>query len=323
MVTKQKPNTFVHPRYWPTWIGLAMLRLVTLLPYRIQIRLGQALGACLYYIMKKRRHIAEVNIGLCFPHLDKTAKQHLVKSTIISVNISLFETALSWWGSPRTLSPLSHIDGIENLQSALEKGKGVILLSAHFTCLEIGGRLLSFQQPFAVMYKRHRNALFEHIMTRARENHYQHAIQRHDVRGMIRALKQNLVCWYAPDQDFGRKQSIFVPFLGVDAATITAPARIAKITGAAVVPFFPKRRNDGKGYQLTISPALSNFPTGDENRDAAYINQIIGEQVLLAPDQYLWLHRRFKTRPEGHATLYGFADKRPRQQHLKQHQKKP
>jgi len=269
------------------------------------------MGTGMYYLMKKRRHIADVNIGLCFPQLDETARHRLVKSAIQSVNISLFETALSWWGSRRKLDSLCHIDGLENLRAAQEKGNGIILLSAHFTSLEIGGRLLSFHQPFAVMYKRHRNALFEHIMTRSRERHYQQAIQRHDVRGMIRALKQNLVCWYAPDQDFGRKQSIFVPFMGVDAATITAPARIARLSGAAVVPFFPKRRSDGNGYQLTILPALENFPTGDEDRDAAYINQIIGEQVLLAPEQYLWLHRRFKTRPEGQTKLYGFADKQP------------
>jgi len=312
-VTKQKLSAFLAPRYWPTWVGLGILRLVTLLPYRRQIQLGKVMGASMGYLaeklMKKRHHIAEVNISLCFPQLDKTAKQRLLKSAIESVTISLFETALSWWGSRQTLVPLCHIEGLHHLQAALNNGKGVILLSAHFTCLEIGGRLLSFQQPFAVMYKRHRNALFEHIMTRARENHYQHAIQRHDIRGMIRALKKNSICWYAPDQDFGRKQSIFVPFLGVEAATITAPARIAKISGAAIVPFFPKRRKDGSGYQLTILPALSDFPSNDETRDAAYINQIIGEQVLLAPEQYLWLHRRFKTRPEGQAKLYGFADK--------------
>ncbi len=262
----------------------------------------------------KRRHITQTNIALVFPELDENARAQRVRHVFRSVGISLLETPLSWWGSDKRLAKLCHIEGLEHLTAALAESKGVILLSAHFTCLEIGGRLLSLHQPFAVMYKRHRNPLFEAAVKHGREQHFQSAIQRHDVRGLVRALKQNQACWYAPDQDFGPKHSLFAPFMGITAATLEAPMRLAKMSGAKIVPFFPIRREDGNGYQLTILPALDNFPSGnqasDRLADATRINAIIEEQIRRAPEQYLWLHRRFKTRPEGEPGLYGWADKK-------------
>lgn len=281
-----------------------MLRACVALPYRWQLRLGSALGRLLYLALPSRRRIARINLRLAFPELSEREREHRVRRVFRSAGISVFESGLSWWGSRQRLEPLAHLTGMEHLQAAIRRGRGVILLSAHMTSLEIGGRLLSFHQPFQVMYKRQRNPLFEVVLKRARERHYRRAVQRHDVRGMIRGLKDNMVCWYAPDQDFGRRNSVFVPFFGVPTATVTATSRFAALTGAAVVPFFPRRREDGSGYDLILLPALEGFPSGDELEDTARISRLIEEQVRGAPDQYLWLHRRFRTRPKGEKGLY-------------------
>ena len=215
---------------------------------------------------------------------------------------------MSWWASDRRLAPLCNINGLQHLQQALQRarqqGTGVLLLSAHFTCLEIGGRLLALHQPFAVMYKKHRNEMFEQVMKQARETQFQRAIPQEDIRGMLRALKQHLAVWYAPDQDLGRNRSVFAPFMGVSAATLMAPARLTRMSNALVVPFFPLRKADGSGYQLTLLPALENFPVEDEVANASRINHLIETQIRKAPEQYLWLHRRFKTRPDNEASVY-------------------
>ncbi len=298
------PTRFLAPQHWPMWLALGLLRAGVTLPYRWQLKLGSGLGALLYRLLPSRRRIARTNLELAFPELGTTERERLVRRVFRSGGISIFESGLSWWGDRERLEPLGHIDGLEHLQAAIARGKGVILLSAHITCLEIGGRLLSFHEPFQVMYKKQRNALFEALLKRTRESHYRRAVQRHDVRGMIRGLKDNMVCWYAPDQDFGRRNAVFVPFFGVPTATVTATSRFAAITGAAVVPFFPLRREDGSGYDLTLLPALSEFPSGDDEADTARLNRLIEEQVRKAPDQYLWLHRRFRTLPAGAKRIY-------------------
>ena len=289
-------NNSLAPRYWLTRLGLGLLRACTLLPYSVQVSLGKLLGNFMHVVMRRRRHITEVNIQLCFPQLDKSAQAKIVHQAFQSTGISLFETALSWWGSDEKLAPLCEIHGLEHLQKALEEKKGVILLSAHFTCLEIGGRLLSLHHPFAVMYKRHRNPAFESVMKQARETQFELAIQQQDIRQMLRSLKQNHAVWYAPDQDLGRIRSVFAPFMGVPAATLTAPARLTKMSNAKVVPFFPARKPDNSGYVLTILPALEDFPVDDDVANATRINSIIETQIKKAPEQYLWLHRRFKSR---------------------------
>ena len=295
---------YLAPRHWPTWLALGLLRLTVLLPFPWLLRLGAALGDLLYLALPARRRIAATNLRLCFPELDEAQRHTLLRRNFRATGMSLFETGLSWWGHPRRLRRLYHIQGLEHVQQALQRGHGVILLSAHLTCLEIGGRLLSLQQPFQVMYKQQRNPLFEAVMKQARVAHYQRAIQRHDVRAMIRSLKENVACWYAPDQDFGRKNALFAPFFGVPAATVTATSRFARLSGAAGVPFFPRRRSDGSGYELTLLPPLEGFGQGDDYHDTERLNRLIEAQVRKAPEQYLWLHRRFGTRPEGEPGLY-------------------
>lgn len=258
----------------------------------------------MYRYSRQRRVIAEINITLCFPELSPREKKQLVKKTFESIGIAVLETPLSWWADRSRLKSLGHLVGFEHITRAREAGRSILLLGAHFTSLEIGGVLLTMHQPTVNMYKRHRNPLFEAVMRKNREKHLAGLIQRHDVRSFVRTLNAGKVCWIAPDQDFGRRNSVIVPFLGVPAATTTATARIAKMSNAVVIPFFPVRRDDASGYDLILTPPMENFPSGDDEKDAAYINKVIGDHVKLAPDQYLWLHRRFKTRPEGEPPVY-------------------
>ncbi len=295
---------FLAPRYWPTWLGLGVLRVLALLPFAWQVSIGATLGRLALRFSAHRRHVTRVNLELCFPKLDAAQRHALLIKHFESLGIGMLETALSWWSAPGRLRPLTQIEGLEHLHAALAHGKGVILLSAHFTTLEIGGRLLAQHAPFHVMYREHKNALFEAVMKHARERHYEKAIERSDIRGMLRSLKANHPVWYAPDQNYGREHSTFVPFFGIAASTITATSRLARMSGAAVVPFFQERLAGGAGYCLRLQPELANFPSDDIEQDTQRVNAIIEEQIRRVPEQYLWTHRRFKTRPPGEADVY-------------------
>jgi len=296
-----------HPcsiRYWPTWSGLGLLWCLSRLPWAWQLAIGRRIGKLFCRFSSRRRHIVATNLSLCFPELTTAARAEILQEQFASLGIGVMEMAMSWWGSDRQLRKLVHLDGLEHLHRALEQGKGVILLSAHFTTLEIGGRLLSMRAPFHVMYRPHKNAAFEAMLQAARTRHFRKAIPRGDLRGMLRSLKENIPVWYAPDQDYGREQSIFVPFFGIKTASITGTSRLARISKAPIVPFFQTRLPGTQGYQLTLYPALEGFPGDSIETDTCRINTIIEARVRKQPGQYLWAHRRFKTRPEGEPGVY-------------------
>lgn len=290
------------PRYWVTWFSLALLWLLTRLPYAWQLTVGCSLGRIAYYIAKRRRKIAAINLTLCFPELSEIEHKKLLLQHFESLGIGLLEMAIAWWATDKHLAHLGRVEGYEHLQAALAKGKGVILLSAHFTSLDMGSRFLTMQTKIHGVYRQHENPVIELFMKKSREQHAEKAIPRDAIRDMIRSLKQNKPLWFATDQNFGHKNSVFARFFNVPAATNTATARLARLTGAAVVPFFVKR--DAQGYQVILQPALNNFPTGDEVADAETINHLIEQQIIQAPEQYLWAHRRFKDRPVGEARFY-------------------
>jgi KDO2-lipid IV(A) lauroyltransferase len=291
-------------RYWPTWLALGLLRCMVWLPYRAQLAAGRRLGAAVRLFARRRRRIAAVNIALCFPELAAAAQRQLLREHFAALGIGVIEIAMSWWESPQRLRRLVRLDGTEHLQHALAQGRGVILLSAHFTTLEIGGRLLALSTPFHVMYREHKNPVIERIMRNARIRNYDRAIPRHDLRAMLRSLQGNVPVWYAPDQDHGIRHGLFVPFFGIPAATITATTRLARMSGAAVVPFTPTRLADGSGYCLTLYPALDNFPGNSPETDTGRINALLEARIREQPEQYLWVHRRFKTRPPGETGVY-------------------
>ncbi|MGB5443531.1 MAG: LpxL/LpxP family Kdo(2)-lipid IV(A) lauroyl/palmitoleoyl acyltransferase [Gammaproteobacteria bacterium] len=291
-------------RYWPTWIGLGLLWCLSRLPYAWQTAIGRVLGNMFRRLAASRRQIAQVNFSLCFPELTDQQRRKLLADHFASLGIGIMETAMSWWATKKQLQKLVSIDGLQHLHDALQGGKGVILLSAHFTTLEIGGRLLALHAPFHVMYREHKNPVIERVMRNARTRNFDKAIQRKDLRTLLHSLKQNLPVWYAPDQDYGSKHSIFAPFFGVQAASITATSRIARMSGAAIVPFFQTRLPDNKGYRLTLYPALQDFPGENVEQDTRRINELVEAAIREQPEQYLWVHRRFKTRPPGEDKLY-------------------
>ncbi len=299
------PAHFLSPRYWPTWLGLGLLRLSLLLPYPAMLGLGRLLGNTLYFLVTSRRHVTLTNLCLCFPEMSEKERRHLARECFISAATSLFEGALSWWGSDTRLRKLYRIEGLEHLESARQKGKGVILLGGHYTTLEISGRFLAFHvEGLQPIYKPAKNALFEAVMAGSRKRLFDDLLPSTDMRNIVRNLKKGKVVWYAPDQDFGRERSVFAPFFGFPTATLTSTARLARLSGAPVVPYYSERLPGTGGFLVRLLPELDGFPSGDDMTDATRTNRILEEQIARVPEQYLWLHKRFKTRPKGEKGVY-------------------
>lgn len=294
----------IHPRYWPTWLGLGILYLIIKFPYRLQLQFGKNLGRISYYLLKKFRRIAEINLKLCFPELSNEERERLLKKQFQSLGMGLIESAMAWWMPDHKLDSLIHVQGLEHLQKALAKKKGVLILSAHFTSLDICGRLFSNIFPMYVVYREQKNRVINRLLKQHRNFNWMQPIHRHAIRQIIKTLKQNKAIWYAADQDYGPTHSIFPPFFNIATATISTPSRYANRTEAQVVTLFYHRLPKGKGYQITIGPILESFGQGDDYQDMLRFNQLLELAVRAHPDQYLWIHRRFKTRPQNDPYLY-------------------
>lgn len=283
--------------------GIAMLWVH--LPYRWQISVGRTLGLVMYYLAHKRRRIAAINIALCFTELDQVAQAHLVKKSFLSAGMAIVEGFMSWFMPSRAFSRL-HFEtiGQRYVDEAIQQGKGVIFCSGHMMCLEIVGRAYGLQYDFSVVYKPVRNKSLQKLFEKYRGRHYKAMLAHRDVKQIVRRLRAGEMIWYAPDQDFGIKSSIFADFMGVQTATLTATAKLAQLGNAIVVPVLFHRLNHDKGYALDVLPALQDFPSGDHQKDARRYNEILEAYIRRYPDQYHWLHRRFKTRPSGQAKIY-------------------
>lgn len=307
-------KAFLHPRYWLMWLGLGLLWLLVRLPYRWLLGLGHLLGLLMFLGMRERREVARVNLALCFPDRTKAEREHLLRANFVSSGIGLLETAMAWFWPPKRLQRLGRVHGLDILRQAQAEGRGVVLISLHFTTLEIGPALLAQHVTYDGMYREHRNKAFDFIQRRCRERHNADAvaIERDDVRGMLKSLRRGRIIWYAPDQDYGPRVSVFAPLFGQQAATVTATSTFARLGKALVVPFTQYRRADGSGYEVEIHPPLKDFPSDDPIADATRINQWVEQSVLAQPEQYMWVHRRFKTRPEGETRPYAAKRKKRR-----------
>ncbi len=298
-----EPASFWHPRYWPTWTGIALLRLCVLLPYRPMMAVGRVLGRVGMLLAGRRRHFVDTNLRLCFPELDAAARQSLARRHFEAVGMAFMDFAIAWWWPDERIYPLVTTEGQEHIEKAMARGKGAIFLTAHFTSIEISGRLLAKLCPALPMYRPNANPLLERIMVENRERHVERTIPRSDVRLMVRTLKDGKGVWFAPDQNFGGKGCVFAPFFGIAASSNPSLSRFADMTGAAVVPFIVFRRPEG-GYHMIVEPALDPFPSGNSTADITAYNKITERWVRQAPAQYNWLHRRFKKRPPGEPPLY-------------------
>ncbi|WP_040242555.1 LpxL/LpxP family Kdo(2)-lipid IV(A) lauroyl/palmitoleoyl acyltransferase [Chromohalobacter japonicus] len=298
------PDNFAHPRYWPTWLAIGLMRLGAWLPWRLKMAVGRLIGLCAWRFARSRRRITETNLALCFPELSEEERSRLVRETFIANGKGILETATGWCRDPEHLRHRVTFKGEEHMTQALAQGKGALIIGVHFSTLDLGGALHSLFFPADVVYRAHDNPLFERFMTRARRRIFGRAIDRHDLRGVVRRIKEGHAVWYSPDQDFGRDASVFAPFFGVEAATLKLTAKIARMTGAPVMPLIFHRNPGDETYTLEYLPALENFPSGDDIADATRINGLIEDAIRRHPEQYLWLHRRFKTRPRGEPKLY-------------------
>lgn len=296
--------SLLAPRYWPTWIGLGLLRLLVLLPFGALVFLGRQMGRLLALLPIPFKAVATRNIELCLPELAPAERDALLRRHFRSLGLALFETAIAWWGSKERIRRIVTVEGLEHVDRALAQGRGVILLSAHFTTLELGARVIADRIPLDVMYRPTKNRLLSLFLTRNRARHTRRAIPRDDVRTLVTALRNNEVVWYAPDQSYRKKGAELVELFGIPAATNTATSRLARMTGAAVLPYFPERLPGDGRYRMVIHPRLEDFPSESPAADAERFNHLIEAQVRRLPEQYFWIHKRFKGLGPGYPSHY-------------------
>jgi len=302
---KKRWYHFLAPRYWPIWFFAGFLFLLAQLPYSLLLRIGSFFGWALMLALPKRKKVTDINLALCFPELSEEARNNLCKNSFRSNGIGLCELALAWFASDKRLKKMVTATGLENLATAKSQDHGVLTVTCHFTSIELGLRLLSFYTPLNIMYRPQDNLCFEWILSHRRRHYIRECISRRNMHGMMRALKQkDAIMCYTPDQDMGKDGTIFAPFFGVQANTVIGTNYFAKRTGAAVLPGFYYRLEKDKKYLLNFLPILSDFPSDNAIEDATRINQLIENAILKHPEQYMWQHRRFKTRPPGEENFY-------------------
>jgi Kdo2-lipid IVA lauroyltransferase/acyltransferase len=299
------PLRLLAPRYWATWAGLGILRLVALLPFAAIVALGRLVGAIVRRLATRFVRVARRNLELCFPELSLEARERLLDEHFASLGIALLETPFAWWGAPAQLARRVHIEGAEHLHAALACNRGVILLTAHFTSMEMAGRALVTVAPVGFLYRRPSNEAVAFALEHFRVGYGGHPIPKDDIRAFIGALKRNECVWYAPDQSYRNKGAEMVRLFGIPAATNTLTSRLARMTGAPVLPYFFRRLPGTQGYHGVIHPPLENFPSECAVADTERFNRMIEAQVRLVPEQYLWIHRRFKGLSDDYPDYYG------------------
>jgi len=303
-VSKNKvlqPNfklSFLLPKYWLTWLGVIILYSISWLPYKLQLMLGRLIGRLLYRIGSSRKKVALKNLELCFPEMSAEKRHHMLKRNFENTGIALLETGMGWWWPNWRVKRKVTFKGLEHVEKAQQEGKGILLLAMHYLSVEISCRAIGYGQPMVVFYRPHNNQLMEFFQFRGRGRSNKYMLGKRDIKGLMKALKDGESCVYLPDQDYGRNRSLFVPFFGVkDAATTTGTLLFARQKNAVSIMLTPTRNEDGSGYTIEFSPVLENFPSNDDEQDLIRINQELEKAILKKPEQYMWLHRRFKTRP--------------------------
>lgn len=292
-------SSFLSPKYWPTWLGLGLLVVVAYLPWRFRLFFGALLGKLLYTFAKERRYIVSTNIKLCFPELSTSEQEKLIKDCFIENGRGLIDTIVGWFRNPKQFQQILDIKNLDVLDAAQAKGRGVILLGAHYTTLDFSANLVSLQIDLAVTYRPHKNALFDAFMLRGRLKNTNGVFDRYDIRGTIRHLRKKNIIWYAPDQDYGPDHSVYAPFFGQPAATITAASRLAKFNNSPVLLACHHRNDTTKTYEVEFYPFPEDYPGEDDIADATYMNQQLEKAIRVHPAQYMWTHKRFKTQAGG------------------------
>lgn len=291
----------LHPRYWLTWLAVGLMWVLAHLPKRLSYLLGQSIGELFYRFASDRRHVAETNLRLCFPELSVQEREGLLRDTMRDQGIGLMDTLRVWFRSPEKMGVKFELVGAEHLEIG-DDGRGIVIIGTHFTGLDTSGGLIGSRYAADSFYRQHKNPVLEYILSRSR-GRYGEPIHRRDMKGALKRLRQGNRLFYLPDQDYGRKSAAFVPFFGVNTATTVGTSTMAKVGRARVVYAQQQRLDKGRRYRVEIIP-MPDIPSEDPAADARSINQILEANIRLVPEQYMWVHRRFKTRPEGEASVY-------------------
>lgn len=297
---------FLGPRYWPTWLALGILRFIGLWPARWRAAVGGTLGHLYYRLSRKRRRIAHINLTLCFPEWDDAERERIARAHFRALAQSLLDYGWLWWASAAQLEQRIRVVGIEHYLAAREQRGNVILLAPHFVGLDAGGKFVSSRRYGEVsMFKTIGDPLVNWLVARSRLQFGARLFARGDnLRPLVKTVRQGAGFYYLPDEDLGPKESVFAPFFGVPAATLPTLGRLAGLCDAAVVPCFTRLLPKGRGYEVEFHPALEAFPTGDAVEDATCMNAAIEAGVRAMPEQYLWVYKRFKSRPGGATAPY-------------------
>jgi KDO2-lipid IV(A) lauroyltransferase len=298
---------FARLRYVVAWLGYAWMRTIVHLPFSWQMALGRTLGRVAHRVLRSRRQIAAKNLEVCFPDLSARERSRLLVQHFESLGASVVEMATGWFGAAETVRSRVRIEGVDNLQTALEKNRGVILFSAHFTTFEFFWAVLAPLCPrLCGMYKWQRNPVMNKVMNRGRGRYFDRLFAKDNVREMLRSLRDNAVVWYASDQSYGGKGSALIPFFGEPAMTNTVIGRLAKASGATVLPYYC-RRIDNDRYVMTIDAPLPDLPSSNHEEDTRRLTQLLENYIRLCPEQYWWIHRRFKGRPAPLPDIYAVS----------------
>ncbi|NGO00185.1 LpxL/LpxP family Kdo(2)-lipid IV(A) lauroyl/palmitoleoyl acyltransferase [Grimontia sp. S25] len=296
--------SFLHPKYWHTWIGVGLMFLISWLPYRVQRFLGRKIGLLIMKFFKSRKKIAERNLELCFPEMTGGERETLLKENFEHMGLALFETCMAWfWPDWRIKKHIKYV-GFEQIKEFKTNKKGVLVVAVHSFNLELGARAFGAHTPGYGVYRPNTNPVYDWFQCRGRTVNNQ-LIDRKDVKQMIKRLKDGALVWYAPDHDYGKRRSAWAPFFAVEkACTVTGTHLLAAASGCEITTFTITRDRNGTGYTLTLDKPMDAFPYDNVNASAAYVNKFVERSIMRAPEQYMWLHRRFKNRPEGESSLY-------------------
>jgi KDO2-lipid IV(A) lauroyltransferase len=305
--------SLLAPKYWPAWLVIGLLWLMAKLPWPLQRQLGAGLGWLAWHLIAQRRNDTLINLALCFPELATTAREAMARDTFRNAGIGIFEAANAWFRNPEYYRERITFEGLEHLRAMETRGKGILLLGAHYSLLDLGAAMASLHFKVDTVYRPQKNPVFEYVMTCRRLRYHHWTISYRDMRLLIKALKSSHIVWYTPDQDFGLKHGVFAPFFGIPAATITTPTRLARVNDAAVMLIQFARKGNEERYHFVITPPLTDYPSDDEIADATRVNAHLEKLIRLSPTQYMWSHRRFKTQPAGHPEIYPQKAKTARQ----------
>lgn len=291
-------------RNWPGWIGVVVIWTLGALPRRPTLALCEALGPLLHRLAGRRRRIAERNLSRCFPEWPAERVDAVTRAHFRCIGRMIAETAWSWSGNDARIDRLGEVRGLNHLERARDRGRGVLVVTAHLTCLEIGARIAARRVHGSGIYRPLGSEVIEWYQNRRRARFCKHMLSKRNLRAAVRMLRDGEVLWYAPDQDFGSQQSVFAPFFGIPAATLLATHRLPQMTRCAVVMMFPRYDRAERRYDVEFMPPLASFPSDDPVADLTRINALIEDHVRSCPEQYWWIHRRFKSRPPGEPPFY-------------------